>query len=73
MSCVAIFMDRYTFRGGEGTNVPHELGTAAPPGTVGPAGAPGPAGVVGPAKCGRTCPMPRLRSESSPSPCAQHR
>jgi hypothetical protein len=28
-------MDRYTF-GGEGTNVPHELGMAAPPGTTGP-------------------------------------
>jgi hypothetical protein len=32
-------MDRYIFRGGGGTNVPHELGTAAPPGTAGPAGA----------------------------------
>jgi hypothetical protein len=40
MSCVAIFMDRYTFRG-KGTNVPHELGTAAPLGTAGPAGAAG--------------------------------
>jgi hypothetical protein len=31
----------YTFRG-KGTNVPHELGTAAPPGTAGPAGAASP-------------------------------
>jgi hypothetical protein len=35
-------MDRYTFRG-KGTNVPHELGTAAPPGVLGPAGAAAPA------------------------------
>jgi hypothetical protein len=42
-------MDRYTFRG-EGTNAPHELGTAAPPSTVGPAGAAIPASchVLGP-------------------------
>jgi hypothetical protein len=76
MSCVAIFTDRYTFRGG-GTNVPHKLGTAEPPGTAGLAGAAGPTGAVGPARCGRpcrygrTCPVPRLQSESSPSPRAQ--
>jgi hypothetical protein len=42
-------MDRYTFRG-EGTNVPHELGTAGPPGTTGLAGAANPAGAAGPAR-----------------------
>jgi hypothetical protein len=57
-------MDRYTFGGG-GTSVPHELGTTASPGTTGPVGA------AGPARCARTCPVPRLRSESRPSPRAQ--
>jgi hypothetical protein len=35
---------------GKGTNVPHELGTAAPPGTAGPtcAAAPAPCHVLGP-------------------------
>jgi hypothetical protein len=41
--CVAIFMDRYTFRGENGVNVTHEPGTTASPGTAGPAGAAGPA------------------------------
>jgi hypothetical protein len=63
-------MDRYTFRGGV-TNVPHELGTTAPPSTVGPAGAASLAGAAGPARCGHTYPVPCLRSESSPSPRAQ--
>jgi hypothetical protein len=54
-----------THLGGKGTNVPHELGTAAPPSMVGPAG------VAGPARCGRTCPMLRPRSQSSPSPREQ--
>jgi hypothetical protein len=53
-----------THLGGKGTNVPHELGTTAPPGTADPAGA------VGPARCGRTCPVPHLQSESRPSPRA---
>jgi hypothetical protein len=49
-------MDMYTFRGG-GTNMPHELGTTAPPGTTSPAGvgslagAAGPAGVAAPGPC----------------------
>jgi hypothetical protein len=51
--------------------VPHELGTAAPPGTTGPAGAAGLVGAAGPARCGRTCPVPRLRYESRPSPRSQ--
>jgi hypothetical protein len=42
MSCVVIFMGRYTFLGEIGTNVPHGLGTVAPPGVAGPAGAAGP-------------------------------
>jgi hypothetical protein len=63
-------MDKYTVRG-KGTNVPHKLGTAAPPGTTGPAGATGLAGAAGPARCDRTCPVPRLRSESCTSPRAQ--
>jgi hypothetical protein len=43
--------------GGKGTNVPHELGTIAPPGTTGPAGAAdltvaaSPAGAAAPAPC----------------------
>jgi hypothetical protein len=48
MRCVAIFMDRYTFRGG--TNVPHEPGTAAAqarPALPG-AAAPAPCHVLGP-------------------------
>jgi hypothetical protein len=53
-----------THLGGNGTNVPHE------PGTVGPAGVVGLAGTAGPARCGRTCPVPRLRSQSLLSPCA---
>jgi hypothetical protein len=52
-------MGRYTFR------APHELGMTAPPGTAGPPGA------AGPARCDRTCPVPRLRSKSPPSPRAQ--
>jgi hypothetical protein len=46
--------------------MPHELGTAAPPGTTAPAGAAGLAGAAGPigvadfARCGRTYPVPRL-------------
>jgi hypothetical protein len=47
--------------------VPHELGTATPPGTAGPAGAAGLAGAADRAWCGRTCPMPRPRSQSLPS------
>jgi hypothetical protein len=50
-----------THLGRKGTNVPHELGTTTTPGTVGPVGA------ADPARCGRTCPVPHLRSESSPS------
>jgi hypothetical protein len=42
MSYVVIFMGRNTFRG-NGTNVPHELGSAAPPDTAGLAGAAAPA------------------------------
>jgi hypothetical protein len=45
--------------GGNGTNVPHDRGTT------------GPAGAADPAKCDRTCPMPRPRSQTLPSPCAQ--
>jgi hypothetical protein len=71
MSCVVIFMGRYTFRGGNGTNVPHELGTVAPPGTTCLAGEAGTVGVAGSARCGHTCTVPRLRSESRPSPRAQ--
>jgi hypothetical protein len=41
-----------THLGGEGTNVPHEPGTAAPPGMAGPAGA------ASPTRCDRTCPVP---------------
>jgi hypothetical protein len=48
---------------GKGTNVPHELGTAAPPGIAGPAGAAGLAGAAGPAKCGRTYPCHVLGPE----------
>jgi hypothetical protein len=48
-------MYKYTFRGG-GTNVPHELGTTAPPGMAGPAGVADLAGAAGPTRCGRTCP-----------------
>jgi hypothetical protein len=60
-----------THLGGKGTNVPHELGTVAPPGTAGPAGAASLAGAIGPARCGRTYPVPRLWSKSNPSPRAQ--
>jgi hypothetical protein len=70
-SYIAIFMDRSTFMGGEGTNVPQELGTTAPPSTTGPVGAVGAAGVASPARCGHTCPVPRIRSKSSPSSRAQ--
>jgi hypothetical protein len=44
-------MDRYTLRGGNGANVPHEPGTAAPRGTAGPAGVAGLAGATAPAPC----------------------
>jgi hypothetical protein len=40
-----------THLGGNGANVPHELGTAAPPGTADPAGATALAGAAGPAPC----------------------
>jgi hypothetical protein len=40
-----------THLGGKGTNVPHELGTAAPPGTPGPAGSAGLAGAAAPNPC----------------------
>jgi hypothetical protein len=60
-----------THLGGEGTNVPHELGTAGPPGTTGLAGAANPAGAVGPARWGCTYPVPRPQSQSSPSSRAQ--
>jgi hypothetical protein len=36
-------MDRYTFKGGNGVNVPHEPGTASLPGEAGLAGAAAPA------------------------------
>jgi hypothetical protein len=45
------FHEQVHILGEIGTNVPHGLGTAEPPGAVGPAGA------AGPARCGRTCPM----------------
>jgi hypothetical protein len=51
--------------------VPHKLGTAAPLGSAGPAGMADLAGAAGQARCGRTCPVPRLWSKSSPSPRAQ--
>jgi hypothetical protein len=56
--------------GGNGTNVPHEPGTAASLGMTGPTGAADLAGVVIPARCGRTCPVPRPRSQTLPSPRA---
>jgi hypothetical protein len=66
-----------THLGGKGTNVPHVLGTAAPPGMAGLAGAAGlaraagPAGAASPVKCGRTCPLPRPQSRTLSSPRAQ--
>jgi hypothetical protein len=63
-------MGRYTFRG-KGTSVPHELGTAAPPGMAGPSGAAALAGAVDPARGGRTYPLARLQSQMFPSPRAQ--
>jgi hypothetical protein len=56
-----------THLGGKGTNVPHVPGTAAPLGTVGLAGAAGLAGGADLARCSRTYPVPRLRSQSLPS------
>jgi hypothetical protein len=66
-----------THLGGNGTNVPHELGTTTPPGTTGLAsaaglaGADGPEGAANPARCGQPCPVPRPRAQSLPSPRAQ--
>jgi hypothetical protein len=50
------FLWTVTHLGGKGPNVPHELGTAAPPGTAGPAGAVGLASMAGPA--GAAAPAP---------------
>jgi hypothetical protein len=47
--------------------MPHEPGTAAPQGTAGPTGVASLAGAADPAMCGRTCPVPRPRSQSAPS------
>jgi hypothetical protein len=44
-----------THLGGEGTNMPHELGTAAPLGTTGPTGAAGLAGAAGPTGASGPC------------------
>jgi hypothetical protein len=60
-------MDRYTFRG-NGTNVPHELGTATPPGTDGHAGAAGMAVAAGPAGAA----TPALCHVSGPSQVLPH-
>jgi hypothetical protein len=51
--------------------VPHEPGTAAPLGTTGPVGGVGLVGAADPAKCGRTSPVPRPRSQTLSSPRAQ--
>jgi hypothetical protein len=62
-------MDRYTFRG-EGTNVPHELGTAAPPGTASPAGA------AAPAPCHVSSPsqfLPRVHNLDEQDSSRKHR
>jgi hypothetical protein len=59
-----------THLGWKGTNVPHELGTAAPPGTAGRAGAaaPAPCHVFGPNHI-----LPRVHNldEQSPQPSFQ--
>jgi hypothetical protein len=58
MSCVEIFMDRYTFRVER-----NQRATRARHGCTTRHGRP--------CRCRRTCPVPRLRSESHPSPRAQ--
>jgi hypothetical protein len=60
-----------THLGGKGTNVPHNLTTAAPPATDSPTGAVGLGGAASPARCGCTCHVPHLQSQSLPLPRAQ--
>jgi hypothetical protein len=55
--------------GGKGTNVPHELGMAAPPGTTALAGAAGPAGAAGLGGTAGLQVRPAVPGVAAPAPC----